>query len=224
MSIRKPKSLKAKKTSKTKKPKSPPINRSPAAFERAFENRIGSSPKEYIQRKIKGGNAVKDIRYLYELEADGIAKMNHCVSQPFERYYDPPTMNEKEAITVTEPKQESASQSSGQTAKKSFQRKRINKLVRDRIPELLEAKGQSCTTEKLSPDDYLTMLEAKLDDELSSYHKMQTLDELADLLEVMGALVKARGHTWDELTKIRKERAAKYGDFSGRTLLWEVIE
>jgi len=50
------------------------------------------------------------------------------------------------------------------------------------------------------------------------------LDELADLLEVMGALVKARGHTWNELSQIRKERAEKYGDFSGRTLLWEVIE
>ena len=59
---------------------------------------------------------------------------------------------------------------------------------------------------------------------LPACHKSHSLEELADLLEVMGAVVEARGNTWDELTKIRKERVEKYGDFSGRTLLWEVVE
>ena len=121
-------------------------------------------------------------------------------------------MKRKEADRVAEPE------------KKTVTKKRVNKLVRDRIPELMEARGKSCTTEVLPPEEYLTMLEAKLDEELAAYHKTHSLEELADLLEVMGAVVKASGSTWDELTKIRKERVEKYGDFSGKTLLWEVIE
>ena len=214
MPARKPKKAtsKAKKTPKPKKPKAPPINRSPAAFEKAFTARLGCAPATYIQRKIEAGNSVDDIRYLYELEASSSAMVNHCVAQPFDRYYDPKTMKRKEAVLVAE------------LEKKTVTKTRVNKLVRDRIPELMEARGKSCTTEVLPPEEYLTMLEAKLDEELAAYHKKRSLEELADLLEVMGAVVKARGNTWDELTKIRKERAAKYGNFSGRTLLWEVVE
>ncbi len=69
---------------------------------------------------------------------------------------------------MPEQKQEPVVQMNTRTKEPSFQRKRVNKLVRDRIPELMEARGQSCTTEELSPDDYLTMLEAKLDEECLS--------------------------------------------------------
>ena len=212
MPARKTASSKRKKASKAKKPKSPPINRSPAAFEKAFAARLGCAPAAYIQRKIEGGSSVQDTRYVYELMAHSLATDNYCVAQPFDRYYDSKTMKRKEADRVAEPE------------KKTVTKKRVNKLVRDRIPELMEARGKSCTTEVLPPEEYLTMLEAKLDEELAAYHKKRSLEELADLLEVMGAVVKARGNTWDELTKIRKERVEKYGDFSGRTLLWEVVE
>ena len=63
----------------------------------------------------------------------------------------------------------------------------INKLVRDRIPEIIESSGKSCTTEILSVRDYLRMLDAKLDEELAEYHKDQNIEELADLLEVIHA-------------------------------------
>ena len=60
--------------------------------------------------------------------------------------------------------------------------KQYNKLVRDRIPEIIEASGKNCVTEILSDADYLKMLDAKLDEELAEYHKDQTVEELADLL------------------------------------------
>lgn len=41
------------------------------------------------------------------------------------------------------------------------------KLVRDRIPEIIEASGNTCVTEILSDEDYLCMLDAKLDEELA---------------------------------------------------------
>lgn len=63
----------------------------------------------------------------------------------------------------------------------------INKLVRDRIPEIIESSGKSCTTEILFVGDCLRMLDAKLDEELAEYHKDQNIEELADLLEVIHA-------------------------------------
>ena len=53
-----------------------------------------------------------------------------------------------------------------------------NKLVRDRIPEIIESSGKSCTTEILSAEDYLRMIDAKLDEELAEYHKDQNIEEL----------------------------------------------
>ena len=50
------------------------------------------------------------------------------------------------------------------------------------------------------------------------------VEELADLLEVMGAVVKARGYTWDELTTVRKKKREERGGFEKRILLKEVYE
>ena len=60
---------------------------------------------------------------------------------------------------------------------------KYNKLVRDRIPEIIQASGKTCVTETLSSDAYLRMLDAKLDEELAEYHQDQNIEELADLLK-----------------------------------------
>ena len=99
-----------------------------------------------------------------------------------------------------------------------------NKLVRDRIPEIIESSGKTCSTEILSPEDYLRMLDAKLDEELAEYHKEQNIEELADLLEVIHAAAIARGYTLEDLEQIRAEKAAKRGGFEKRILLKEVYE
>ena len=99
-----------------------------------------------------------------------------------------------------------------------------NKLVRDRIPEIIESSGKSCTTESLSAEDYLRMIDAKLDEELAEYHKDQNIEELADLLEVIRAAVIARGYTIEDLEQVRAEKAAKRGGFGKRILLKEVYE
>lgn len=99
-----------------------------------------------------------------------------------------------------------------------------NKLVRDKIPEIIEATGQHCTVEILSNEDYLRMVDAKLDEELSEYHKDQNIEELADLLEVIYAAAKARGYSLTQLEAVREEKAEKRGGFDKRILLKEVIE
>ncbi len=99
-----------------------------------------------------------------------------------------------------------------------------NKLVRDRIPEIIEKDGKRCVCETLPQDRYIAMLDAKLNEELAEYQQSKSLEELADLLEVMGAVVKARGYTWDQLTDIRKKKLEERGGFEKRILLKEVYE
>ena len=89
--------------------------------------------------------------------------------------------------------------------------KTYKKLVRDHIPEIIESGGKTCVTEPLSDARYLEMLDAKL-------------EELAGLLEVLRAIVQARGWTWEQLELVRQEKAAKRGGFEKKILLKEVLE
>ncbi len=99
---------------------------------------------------------------------------------------------------------------------------KYNKLVRDRIPEIIEASGKICSVEILSDEEYIRMLDAKLNEELLEYHKDQNIEELADLLEVIYATAKARGYTLKELERVREDKAAKRGGFEKKFLLKEV--
>ena len=103
-------------------------------------------------------------------------------------------------------------------------RKIYNKLVRDRIPEIITASGSECKIEVLSDSDYLKMIDAKLDEELAEYHKDQNIEELADLLEVIHAATIARGYTIEELEAVREKKAEMRGGFSKKILLIETIE
>ena len=102
--------------------------------------------------------------------------------------------------------------------------KTYNKLVRDRIPEIIEASGAACRTEILSDEKYLEMIDAKLDEELAEYHKDQNVEELADLLEVIRAATLARGYSLDELEAVRANKYDKRGGFEQKILLIEVQE
>ena len=100
--------------------------------------------------------------------------------------------------------------------------KTYNKLVRDRIPEIIEAKGDKCEINILSDEEYLKMLDAKLDEELAEYHKDQNIEELADLLEVVHAAAIARGYTLEQLEAIRAKKAGERGGFEKKILLINV--
>ena len=99
-----------------------------------------------------------------------------------------------------------------------------NKLVRDRTPEIIEASGKICKTAILDDEEYLRMLDTKLDEELAEYHKDKSVEELADLLEVIYAAAKARGCAAEQLDRIRATKAVNRGAFEKRLLLMEVEE
>ncbi|MBE5782385.1 MAG: phosphoribosyl-ATP pyrophosphohydrolase [Clostridiales bacterium] len=99
-----------------------------------------------------------------------------------------------------------------------------HKLVRDRIPEIIEASGKKCTCRILSDSEYLEMLDEKLNEELAEYQKSKSLEELADLMEVIHAVIRACGSTFEEVEIIRQEKARKRGRFEKKILLEEVNE
>lgn len=96
------------------------------------------------------------------------------------------------------------------------------KLVRDRIPEIIESSGKTCATRILSEEEYLAALDMKLQEELNEYQADKSLEELADLLEVMMAVAEARGHTFAEVEALRRAKAEKRGGFRGRIWLESV--
>ncbi len=96
-----------------------------------------------------------------------------------------------------------------------------NKLVRDKIPEIIEAQGKACKTEILSNEKYLEMIDKKLDEELIEYHTDKSIEELADLIEVIYAAARARGYTLAELEAVRKKKANERGAFDKKILLVE---
>ena len=99
-----------------------------------------------------------------------------------------------------------------------------HKLVRDRIPEIIEKDGKQCVCTILSDEEYLCMLDRKLDEELKEYQESKSMEELADLLEVVRAVASARGSSMEEVEQIRIRKAEKRGGFERRIMLESVTE
>ena len=94
-----------------------------------------------------------------------------------------------------------------------------SKLVRDKIPEIIENSGKTAHTHILSEDEYLSELDKKLGEEFAEYQADKSIEELADMLEVMYAIAAARGHSAEELETVRREKAEKRGSFEKRIFL-----
>ena len=99
-----------------------------------------------------------------------------------------------------------------------------DKLIRDKIPEIIEQSGKKCIIEVMDNDTYIEYLDQKLNEELAEYQQNKSIEELADLLEVMYAVVTARGYSVAELERIRLEKAEKRGAFEKKLLLKSVSE
>ncbi|MGN1250536.1 MAG: phosphoribosyl-ATP pyrophosphohydrolase [Candidatus Spyradocola sp.] len=93
------------------------------------------------------------------------------------------------------------------------------KLVRDRIPELIEAQGETPLVEVLDDEAYLRCLDEKMREELEEYLEDGSMAELADLLEVIRAVIAARGYTWDEVERMRVAKAQQNGAFERKLYL-----
>ena len=94
-----------------------------------------------------------------------------------------------------------------------------NKLVRDRIPEIIEARGERPNVRILEQKEYLHHLEAKLDEEVGEYHRDKNAEELADILEVVYALARTQNLRPSDLERLRQRKRHQWGGFEGRIFL-----
>lgn len=101
-----------------------------------------------------------------------------------------------------------------------------NKLVRDRIPEVIIKSGKKLSSRILDKNEYEYELKKKIDEEMTEYKEATTdkgaVEELADILELLHAAVKIHGSSIEELEKVRKAKAEKRGGFEKRVFLIEV--
>lgn len=99
-----------------------------------------------------------------------------------------------------------------------------NKLVRDRIPEIIRENDQDCYIEILSDEDYIQALHDKLIEEANEAANAEGDDlvkELADLYEVMNALMVVMQIKPDEIQERRKQRRLNRGGFEKKIrLVW----
>ena len=94
-----------------------------------------------------------------------------------------------------------------------------NKLVRDKIPDIIRAAGETPNIRILEREEYLAHLEEKLDEEVGEYHRDQNLEELADILEVVFALAQAMGCTKEKLMEVYRKKHDARGGFEQRIFL-----
>lgn len=102
--------------------------------------------------------------------------------------------------------------------------KKYNKLVRDRIPEIIEESGKKSVVETLDNETYKKYLDKKLGEELQEYLESNSVDELADLVEVIFAILKYKDININDFEDIRIRKAIERGAFDRRLLLKEVLE
>lgn len=98
-----------------------------------------------------------------------------------------------------------------------------NKLVRDNIPQVCKKDNQVCHIRILSDQEYLVELNKKMQEELKEYLESGEIEELADLEEVLRAILETKQCSYDEFEKIRLNKVSSKGSFKNKIYL-ESIE
>ncbi|GAA0774291.1 nucleoside triphosphate pyrophosphohydrolase [Clostridium subterminale] len=94
-----------------------------------------------------------------------------------------------------------------------------NKLVRDKIPQVIAEDGNQCDIEIASKEDMTSLLEDKLKEEVNEYLKDKNLEELADIMEVLFGLAHNLGYSEEELLEKRKWKLKQRGGFKDGVVL-----
>ena len=98
----------------------------------------------------------------------------------------------------------------------------VNKLVRDRIPEIIRVSGRRYETRILSSQEYALALSEKLLEEAKEVAEAsaeEILEELADVYEVVDAIAKLYGSNAEELRQLQAAKRRSRGGFEGRVFL-----
>lgn len=102
--------------------------------------------------------------------------------------------------------------------------KKYNKLVRDRIPEIIEEDGKEYEIETLSDEEYYNKLKSKLTEEVEEFINSDEPEELADIIEVIKATLDFKNIDWGEIERLRESKREERGGFEEQILLIKAEE
>jgi predicted house-cleaning noncanonical NTP pyrophosphatase (MazG superfamily) len=97
-----------------------------------------------------------------------------------------------------------------------------DKLVRDKIPQIIKDRGATPITYVAGDEEYWERLKAKLQEEVDEVLEDTNVnEELADVLEVIHAILAFKGVTFEELEQIRLKKNEERGGFKNKIILEE---
>ena len=97
-----------------------------------------------------------------------------------------------------------------------------NKLVRDKIPDIIKQKGKTPITHIADDEEYWEKLKNKLKEEVDEFLEKDNGQELSDILEVLYAICEFKEINRDKLELIRKKKEREKGGFKNKIILDEV--
>ena len=101
---------------------------------------------------------------------------------------------------------------------------KYDKLIRDKIPQIIESKGKRCEIEVMNDDEFAIYLKNKLQEEAEEFTESDEIDELVDIYEVILAMLELKGVGIEEFEEMRREKAEERGRFEERMRLRAVWE
>lgn len=99
--------------------------------------------------------------------------------------------------------------------------KNYNKLVRDKIVDIIEGEGRKVNYIILDDKDYRKELNKKLQEEVKEYLKDNNVEELADIVEVIYGILNSMNVSIEDFEKVRMDKKEKRGAFEKRIYLEE---
>ena len=98
---------------------------------------------------------------------------------------------------------------------------KYNKLVRDKIPEYIRKKGGAPIVHIAGDKEYWEKLKEKLQEEIKEFSESETIEEMADIQEVIDAICSYKKFNQKKIETVRKEKVKRRGAFKKKIILEE---